>query len=198
MIALLFSTLRSAEVEAQGWIARKSAAHRPSILSDGDIESVTFVLPFSLSPRIQDVIGFQWPAFFITSAFVPVPSLYYGQGRPVPLEIRSYLALTAMVGLYWFAIATWLDKRIVQRTHISSLRWVRVLMGIASIPSVALLLGFYSKMLFTVDGRRVLKVLMDLQHGWAWYRGSWWSKRAGFDHSEQSDSHATGLMTTDF
>jgi hypothetical protein len=106
---------------------------------------VTFVLPFSLSPRIQDVIGFQWPAFFITSAFVPAPSLYYGQGRPVPLEIRSYLALTAMVGLYWFAIATWLDKRIVQRTHISSLRWVRVLMGIASIPSVALLLGFYSK-----------------------------------------------------
>ena len=145
MIALLFPTLHRADAEARDWIELRTMAQNSSGLRDGDMESIPFVLPFNHSPRIQDAIGFQWPAFWLAGALVPVPALYYGSKIPAPFQLRSYVALLITVGLYWFGIATWINRRIAQRTPISSARWIRVLMGVVSVPTVALLLGFLLK-----------------------------------------------------
>src|SRR5437870_3045024 len=70
MLAVLFYTLRAAEQERHTWIAQGEDAHQEAATSS-DVESIPFVLPFQHSTRIQDVIGFRWPAFAVEAERLP-------------------------------------------------------------------------------------------------------------------------------
>jgi len=123
-VAVLFYTLETAQREQHAWIAgRERAAQTP--ITNNDIESIPFGLPFQHGPRIQDAIGFQWPAFVAAGTVAPVPQLFYPQREPVALTRSSYVALVFAVGIYWFLIGAWIDSRFVQRNRPTYSRSIR-------------------------------------------------------------------------
>ena len=144
MFAALLLTLHTADNEDHKWAAKQTSAAQ-STTANEDIDSVSFVLPFQHSEKIQDAIGVQWPAFRAASAIAPVPQLVYAHGTPIPLTRASYAALAFVVGLYWFGIATWLDKRLVQRKRPSHLKWVRILLKVMAVPTTLLFALFLCK-----------------------------------------------------
>jgi len=62
---------------------------------------------------IQDAIGFQWPAFAVAGIIAPILRLSY-ERKPIALTWASYVTLALAVGLYWFAIGVWIDKRLIE------------------------------------------------------------------------------------
>lgn len=115
-VAVLFYTLETAQREQHAWIAGRERAARTPI-TNNKIESIPFVLPFQHGSRIQDAIGFQWPAFVAAGTIAPVPQLFYAQMEPVAFTRNSYVALAFAVGIYWFLIGVWIDSRFVQRNR---------------------------------------------------------------------------------
>lgn len=126
MLAVLFYTLRTAEREQRTWIAQRENAHQKAV-TNSDIESIPFILPFQHSARIQDVIGLQWPAFAVAGLIAPVPQLFYAERKPTTSTWAGYVTLALAVGLYWFAIAVWIDRRLIQRKRPIHSRVVRVI-----------------------------------------------------------------------
>jgi hypothetical protein len=126
MLAVLFYTLRTAEREQRTWIAQRESAHQKAV-TNSDIESIPFVLPFQHSARIQDVIGLQWPAFAVAGIIVPTPQLFYTERKPTTSTWASYVTLALAVGLYWFVIAVWIDRRLIQRKRPIHSRVVRII-----------------------------------------------------------------------
>jgi hypothetical protein len=115
MLVVLIYTLNAAARELRAWNARLETPNR-KVVSNIDAEPVTFTIyPVQHGDRIQDVIALQWPAFLVAGTVAPVPRLSYSERRPKVLSWASYVTLPLAVGLYWFAIAVWIDKRLIQR-----------------------------------------------------------------------------------
>lgn len=115
MLVVLIYTLNAAARELRAWNARLETPNR-KVVPNIDAEPVTFTIyPVQHGDRIQDVIALQWPAFLVAGTVAPVPRLSYSERRPKVLSWASYVTLPLAVGLYWFAIAVWIDKRLIQR-----------------------------------------------------------------------------------
>jgi hypothetical protein len=127
MLAVLFYTLLAADREQSTWIAQRDSAHQKAV-TNSDIESIPFVLPFQHSARIQDVIGLQWPAFAVAGTIAPAPQMFYSERKPLTPTWAGYVTLALTVGLYWFAIAVWIDRRLIQRKRPIHSRVVRIIL----------------------------------------------------------------------
>jgi len=144
MLAVLFLILRTAEREQRAWIAQRASAHQKTIDAT-DIESIPFVLPFQHSATVQDAIGFQWPAFAVAGIIAPVPQLFYSERNPIALTHTSYVALALAVGIYWFVIAVWVDRRLIQRKEPIHSKVVRIVLTVAFVLIALFLLVFLGK-----------------------------------------------------
>jgi hypothetical protein len=144
MLATLFYTLMAAEREQSAWIAQGNGAHQKGGHKQ-DIESIPFVLPFQHSARIQDAIGLQWPAFAVAGIIAPVPRLFYSERNPPTLTLASYVTLTLAVGVYWFAIAVWIDRRFIQRRNPIHSRVVRIILRAGFVLTAFFFLLFLGK-----------------------------------------------------
>jgi hypothetical protein len=127
MLAVLFYTLMAVEREQSAWIAQRDSAHQHAV-TNSDIESIPFVLPFQHSARIQDVIGLQWPAFAVAGLIAPIPPPFYSERKPLTPTWVSYVTLALAMGLYWFAIAVWIDRRFIQHKRPIHSRVVRIIL----------------------------------------------------------------------
>jgi uncharacterized membrane protein YsdA (DUF1294 family) len=126
MLVALFYTLRSAERERRAWIIQEERAHQEAVIGS-DVGSISFVLPFRHSDRMQDLIGFQWPAFAVAGTIAPVPELFYANRKPAAPTNVANAALALTVGLYWFLVGAWMDRRLVQRKRPNHSRPVRII-----------------------------------------------------------------------
>lgn len=144
MLAVLFYTLRTAEREQRTWIAQRESAHQKAV-TNSDIESIPFILPFQHSARIQDAVGFQWPAFAAAGFIAPVPQLFYSDRRPVPPTWASYVALAVSAGIYWFAIALWIDRRFIQRKRPNHSGIVRIILMVTLVLTALFFVLFLGK-----------------------------------------------------
>ncbi len=145
MLATLIYTLNTAEREQRLWNAQRESAHQ-KIVTNSDIESIPFVLPFQYSARILDAIGLQWPAFAVAGIIAPVPPLFYPDRKPITPTWASYVALAAAVGLYWFAIAVWIDTRFIQHKICRSIsRIVRIIITVSFVLTALVFLLFLGK-----------------------------------------------------
>jgi hypothetical protein len=127
MLAVLFYTLVAADSEHRAWIARIESARQKAV-TNSDIESIPFVLPFQHNARILDAIGLQWPAFAVAGLIAPVPQLYYSERKPSTATSTSYVALPLAVGIYWFLFAVWIDRRLIQRLRPVHSKVVRIIL----------------------------------------------------------------------
>jgi hypothetical protein len=144
MVAVLFYTLRTAERELRIWIAQRENAHQKAV-TNSDIESIPFILPFQHSARIQDAVGFQWPAFAAAGFIAPVPQLFYSDRKPVPPTWASYVALAVSAGIYWLAIAFWIDRRFIQRKRPSHSGIVRIILMVTLVLTALFFVLFLGK-----------------------------------------------------
>jgi hypothetical protein len=144
MLVALFFTLTTADREQRAWIMQRENAHQKAV-TDGDIESTPFVLPFHYDDRIQDAIGLQWPAFALAGIFTSVPRLFYSQRTPIPFTSASYALLALAVSGYWLAIATWADVRLIQRRKPSHPRLIQVALAVLLVISSLSLMLFLGK-----------------------------------------------------
>jgi hypothetical protein len=144
MIALLFYTLGTAEREQRTWIAQRDNAHRKAV-TNSDIGSTPFIFPFQHSARIQDVIGLQWPAFAAAGMIAPAPQMFYSERNPITFTWISYVTLALAVGLYWFAIAIWIDRRVIRRKRPVHARVVRIIFTTCFVLTALLFVLFLGK-----------------------------------------------------
>jgi hypothetical protein len=144
MLAVLFYTLQVAEQEDRKWTAQRTRNSQVATTNE-PIETITFVLPFEHSSRIQDAIGLQWPLFAAAEFLAPVPQMYYSGRKPIPLTLVSYAVLTLVVGAYWFGVGVWMDKRLIQRRRPSHSRLVRITLKVIAAPTILLFILFFGK-----------------------------------------------------
>jgi hypothetical protein len=145
MLAVLIYTLNVAGRELRQWNAQVETPHR-MVVPNNYSESVTFTLyPLQHSARIQDAIGLQWPAFLVAGIITPVPRLSYSERGPNTLTWASYVTLPLAVGLYWFVIGAWIDKRFIQRKRPVHSRVVRFMIATSLALTTLFLLLFLGK-----------------------------------------------------
>jgi hypothetical protein len=144
MIAFLLITLHRADREDHLWLARQRIADRKTGVSEGT-ESMPFVLPYRHSGPVEEAVGFQWPVFFAASLVAPVPQMTYAAGNPILLTNRSYAFLTLTVGLYWLALASWLDRLLARRPLSTRSRPARILFMVITWPTILLFAFFLLK-----------------------------------------------------
>ncbi|MGA3028069.1 MAG: hypothetical protein ABSF98_25235 [Bryobacteraceae bacterium] len=144
MLAVLFYTLRAAERERRSWIMLHENAHQKAV-TNNDVESVPFVLPFRYSARILDAILFQWPAFAIAGIIAPVPPPPYTERQSVVRTRLSYVALGLAVGLYWYLFAAWIDRRLIQRKEPTHHKVVRIIFTVVFVLTVLFFVLFLGK-----------------------------------------------------
>jgi len=144
MLALLFYILRATEREQRTWAAQRDTAHQKAV-TNTDYESIPFVPPFQHSARLLDAIGIQWPAFAAAGLLTSVPQLFYSNRRPISPTWTSYVALAVSVGIYWFAIAVWIDRRLIQRKRQSHSGVVRIILVVTLVPTALFLALFLGK-----------------------------------------------------
>jgi hypothetical protein len=155
MLVLLFFTLSVAVLEQRTWNAQTASASHS--LTNGGIESIPFVFPFEYSPRVQELIDFQWPAFAVAGIVAPVPQIFHAERKPVPLTRSSYLAMTIAIGLYWFALAFWMDTRLLQCKRPTHSKMVRV--------ALAAILALTAPLFLVFLGRDLLAGWQEGPHG---------------------------------
>ncbi len=144
MLAMLIYTLNAADREQRMWYTQRESSHQKTV-TNNDIESVPFVFPLQRSARIQDAIGLQWPAFAVAGIIAPVPRLFYSETKPLMSTWATYVTLALAVGLYWFAIAVWIDRRFIQRTRPSHSRVVRIMITVSFVLTALLFSLFLAK-----------------------------------------------------
>jgi hypothetical protein len=144
MLAMLFYTLMAADREQSTWIAQRDSAQQKAV-TNSDIESIPFVLPFQHSARIQDAIGLQWPAFAVAGIIAPVPRLFYSERKPLTPTWAGYVTLALAVGLYWFAIAVWIDRRFIRSKRPIHSRVVRIILTASFVLTTLSFLLFLGK-----------------------------------------------------
>jgi hypothetical protein len=144
MLVVLFFTLHMAEREGRQRMTQELAA-KALVPHPRSIEDYPFQLPFQYNARIQDLIGFQWPAFELADNVAEIPELHYWRTGPAPLKATGYLALAISVGGYWFLVGLWLDKRFLPARSPSHSQMVRILFKTAIIPVALYLVVFLGK-----------------------------------------------------
>ena len=144
MLVALFYTLKSAERECHMWMVQQESARQKAITGN-DVESIPFVLPFHHSARIQDLIGLQWPAFALAETIAPVPELFYANRKTVAPTNVGYAALALTVGLYWFLVGAWIDRRVVRRKKPSYSRTFRTIFVMALVLTTLFFVIFLGK-----------------------------------------------------
>ena len=114
-------------------------------VTGSDVESIPFIPSFHHSARIQDLIGFQWPAFAIAGAIAPVPQLFYADRKSAVPAKAGYAVLALTAGLYWFLVGVWLDTRVVQRKKPNHSRTVRIIFVVAFVLTTLFFVVFLGK-----------------------------------------------------
>jgi len=165
MVAILFCAMRIAEQEDRRWIAQRAGVSQRTTTRESFEESVSWRFPFAHSERIQDLIGFQWPAFAVAGLAAPVPEMLHQRKGPDPLTRTSYVVLTLAVAAYWFVIGTWLDRRLIQHRHPLYSKVVRVLLKILTVPTLRSSSCSLAR-IPSQAGRKARRARTALRHGW--------------------------------